>query len=43
MSERKHTCQVFRATETYTGKQGLEYFAGVSAEMRARKRFACIC
>ncbi|MEM1129862.1 MAG: cupin domain-containing protein [Pseudomonadota bacterium] len=26
------TCQVFRATETYAGKQGLEYFEGISKE-----------
>ena len=37
MSERKQTCQVFRAAETYKGKQGLEYFAGVSAESAGSK------
>jgi uncharacterized RmlC-like cupin family protein len=26
------TCQVIRSDETYTGKQGLTYFAGISAE-----------
>ena len=41
MSERKQTCQVFRATETYTGKQGLEYFAGISAES-AGSRAICM-
>jgi uncharacterized RmlC-like cupin family protein len=28
----KPSCQVFRASERYAGKQGLEYFSGVSAE-----------
>lgn len=31
-SEAKPTCQVFHADETYVGKQGLQYFAGISAE-----------
>lgn len=26
------TCKVFRATKTYSGKQGFEYKAGISAE-----------
>lgn len=26
------TCRVFRAAETYHGKQGFDYFAGISAE-----------
>ena len=38
MSEQgKPTCQVFRASETYAGKQGLEYFAGISAESAGSK------
>jgi uncharacterized RmlC-like cupin family protein len=28
----KPTCQVFRAKETYAGKQGFNYFSGISAE-----------
>jgi uncharacterized RmlC-like cupin family protein len=26
------SCQVFRAGETYAGKQGFDYFSGISAE-----------
>jgi uncharacterized RmlC-like cupin family protein len=26
------TCQLIRATDTYAGKQGFDYFAGISAE-----------
>ena len=38
MSEQgKPTCQVFLASETYAGKQGLEYFAGISAESAGSK------
>lgn len=28
----ERTCQVVRSDETYVGKQGLSYFAGISAE-----------
>jgi uncharacterized RmlC-like cupin family protein len=28
----KPTCQVFRADKTYHGKQGFDYFSGISAE-----------
>ena len=31
-SDRTPTCRVFRAGETYAGKQGFDYRAGVSAE-----------
>ena len=38
MSEQgKPTCQVFRPSKTYAGKQGLEYFAGISAESAGSK------
>jgi len=29
---RQRICQVFRPSESYSGKQGLEYFSGISAE-----------
>lgn len=32
MPDDQPTCRVFRAGETYAGKQGLDYRAGVSAE-----------
>ena len=33
MSEtQKPTCQIFQAKETYAGKQGFNYFSGISAE-----------
>lgn len=32
MAADKPTCKVFRPHDTYTGKQGFSYFAGISAE-----------
>lgn len=33
MSEaQKPTCQIFQAKDTYAGKQGFDYFSGISAE-----------
>jgi uncharacterized RmlC-like cupin family protein len=32
MDRQHRTCQVVRPQDTYEGKQGLEYFAGISAE-----------
>ena len=32
MSEEKLTCRVVRPADTYDGKQGLSYFAGIAAE-----------
>jgi uncharacterized RmlC-like cupin family protein len=32
MTEEAPTCRLFRAGETYAGKQGFDYRAGVSAE-----------
>ena len=35
--ESKPTCRVFRAGETYAGKQGFDYAAGISAESAGAK------
>jgi len=36
-SSSQPTCTVIRSTETYEGKQGLTYFAGISAESAGAK------
>jgi uncharacterized RmlC-like cupin family protein len=36
-------CIVIHTQETYVGKQGLTYFAGILPKARVRKPSACIC
>ena len=35
-------CLKLRAGDTYSGKQGFDYFEGISRRRRVRMAFACI-